>query len=505
GSNSAVVPRGYARWVPLIDAKDADNRQRGAVGAIAFHYDGPYAGSAWGFFGVSNRDLFAPGDPEGERLLLNTVEALLRRAFLHGLRTDWACYRQGEAVGASVTVRNAGRRSLKLRVRFVMEGGPPLKEVEVGEVPPGQSRQVRATWPAFHFQSDLYRVSATLLADTVPLDRMESGFVVWTPAVVLSGPRVDLKENFFRVNGRPAFLCGTNQTGMIFASSFENPLVWDRDLAQMRDYGVNVMRVLHFSPFAKGAFPQGPWSPADLRQRPEALVRQADALVQLCQKHGIALFLSLHDWMEVGLSDAELELQRDWARFWAARYRDVPGILYDVQNEPTVHTPDTPDLRRAWNAFLKGRYGTDAVWRAAWGSVAPNAPLGEVPLSAPASEWSSLAARDYAEFRVEVLNRWVRANVQGVREGDPDALCTVGFLQTLANADKLLGVRYTDFSNMHSYLPPADLPKNLKYIDRRFEGKSFSLGEFGAKCHPAWQPSAFVGVTEAQAGDYFLR
>ena len=116
-----------------------------------------------------------------------------------------------------------------------------------------------------------------------------------------------------------------------------------------------------------------------------------------------------------------------------------------------------------------------------------------------------MAARDYALFRVEVLNRWVRANVEGVREGDPDALCTVGYLQDLNSADKLLGARHVDFSNMHAYLAPDDFARSLKIIDRRFEGKTFSLGEFGAKCHPAWNPGAFVGVTEAEGADHFLR
>ncbi|NLC57640.1 MAG: hypothetical protein GX774_12445, partial [Armatimonadetes bacterium] len=125
GSNSAVFPRGYARWIRLLDAQDADGRHRGALGALALHYDGPFAGSGWAFFGVTNRDLFAPSHPAMGRVFLATVEALLRRTFLHGLGTEWACYRQGEAVKATVTVRNAGSRPRQVQVRFALEAAPP--------------------------------------------------------------------------------------------------------------------------------------------------------------------------------------------------------------------------------------------------------------------------------------------------------------------------------------------------------------------------------------------
>src|SRR5690606_33130630 len=78
---------------------------------------------------------------------------------------------------------------------------------------------------------------------------METGFAGDSPAVVASGPKIELRDNYFDIDGRPVLLSGTNETGAIFYSGNENPLVWDRDLAEMSANGVNILRILHFSPF----------------------------------------------------------------------------------------------------------------------------------------------------------------------------------------------------------------------------------------------------------------
>ena len=229
---------------------------------------------------------------------------------------------------------------------------------------------------------------------------------------------------------------------MMWYSVDENPLTWERDFAKMESSAMRMLRVLHFSPFASE-------NPLEFRKlgmnvlegRPEAFLRKTDAIVQLAQKHGVVLFLTLHDWMPVELSDEELDLQRRWARFWADRYRDVPGIIYDVQNEPSV----------GGRAGVKGN---------GWHDTKP-------------------LAQNMA--RIDTLNRWIKANVEGVKQGDPEALVTVGFLQMIEPADRLLGARHVDFNNMHFHSAVPDFAAEMKINDRRFEGKSFSLGEFGAR------------------------
>lgn len=237
---------------------------------------------------------------------------------------------------------------------------------------------------------------------------------------------------------------------MMFFSANENPAVWERDFRLMAQHNIRILRILHFSPFAKDGYKGvGQHSSLDLRGLPpKRLQRQMDAIVQLAQKHGIVLFLSLHDWLGVVLTDEELEAQREWNRFWAYRYRNVPGILYDIQNEPTVEVPDVPFVRRLWNEWLKQRYGSDEALRTAWRANPPEALLPNVPLGNRTDRWDDVRTADLKRFETELLNRWVRANVEGVKAGDPDALVCVGYLPSMPPADKILGTRHTDFSNM---------------------------------------------------------
>ena len=93
-----VVGWDTARWLPLLNAYDGYGRLRGAAGAMLRHYAGPWAGSSWAFFGVTNRDLFAPGQPRHGGGLGQPHPLAGPRHLFHLLTTEHSCYRQGEAV-----------------------------------------------------------------------------------------------------------------------------------------------------------------------------------------------------------------------------------------------------------------------------------------------------------------------------------------------------------------------------------------------------------------------
>jgi hypothetical protein len=472
GSNSPVFPDVYGRWLPLVQAVDRYGRERGPVLALVQNYAGPYAHAGWAFCGVSDQDLFDGRFPELDRALVEATRRLAAPAFLHSLRTGLACYRQGEEV--AVTVHSRLPAGTTATVRLEVDG------TRIGELAATAGDQaLTTTWKPAAFVGNLCRVRAVLEVGGKPVDEMTTAFAVWDEAVLRAGPAVTQRGNLFEYRGVPTFLCGANQTGMMWYSGNEDALVWQRDLEQMNDYGLNLLRVLHFSPFAKeGQAAQSARNPLDLRQQPLGTQRQTDAMVQLAQQHGVALFLTLHDWMPVELNDEELEAQRQWAAFWAGRYRDVPGIFYDIQNEPGVSVPDNAGTRLLAEAWLTTRYGSVEKAKAAWGCPTDQ-PL---PLtSGRDAGWDSLQARDLDRFRAELFVRWTAANRAGVRDGDADALVTVGHLQTQTAADKLVGATGLDFTNTHFYGSVGEYRAILKLIDRRFEDKSFSLGEFGAR------------------------
>ncbi|MBN2325795.1 MAG: cellulase family glycosylhydrolase [Candidatus Omnitrophica bacterium] len=293
--------------------------------------------------------------------------------------------------------------------------------------------------------------------------------------------KITFSNNYFQVNGEPTILFGCNQTGMVWYSPRENAETWERDFSRMRVYGMRVLRILHFSPFAaRGYEGRAGHSAMDLAKRPPAkLIEQTDQLVQIAGKFGVALILTLHDWLDVELSDEELEAQRTWCRFWTNHYKESPHVFFDIQNEPSVLPGESSINRTLWNRFLQETYRTDSAVKEAWGKYAADETLGSIPCQAGAEEWDNPRAFDYNRFRVWLVERWINANMEGIKSGNPEAIGTVGFLQSEWQADKFLPTGRLDFSNTHYHGPFDRFSPIFKLTDRRFRGQGLSVGEFG--------------------------
>ena len=488
GSNSPVFPKKWGRHISIVEADDEFGRYRGDVGAMVHNYAGPYAKSSWAFFGVTNTDLFSKSGPMLAHLSA-IVNALVAKTYLHSLSTDLALYRDGETVNIECLAANMGRRDVPASVEFAIFDRDRRRVFRSKKInlllKAGGTESVQAEYQPNQFTSDLYRVTAQMTLNGKTVDTIETGFVADDLETVASGPKLRFKNNYFHFGERPVILSGTNATGAIFCSGNENPLVWDQDLARMSDNGQNVLRVLHFSPFVVGAKKHEPIA-LDMDKLPISIERKLDALVQLCQRHKIVLFPTLHDWMPVELSDEELAAQHKFANLIAARYKDVPGFMIDIQNEPSVNLPLKPDKSEnprvvaLWNDYLRGKYGSDDALKAAWDKSPPQEKLGKVPYLAGTDDSDDRRTRDADWFRNVLHNRWAKANYDGAKEGDPDVLVTVGFLQEYFALNKLACVDGLDFANMHSYNPIEVLRADMKLFDRRFQGKSISLGEFGS-------------------------
>ncbi|MBI5835501.1 MAG: hypothetical protein HZB16_24625 [Armatimonadetes bacterium] len=138
---------------------------------------------------------------------------------------------------------------------------------------------------------------------------------------------------------------------------------------------------------------------------------------------------------------------------------------------------NSPVHRQLYERYLTERHG-DLVKARAWLGLAADAPL--VPAAGDGS-WGDLKAVAFEEFRTWLLQRWVRENVAGLKEGNPKVPVTVGYLQSRHPADKIDGQKGLDFANMHSYDASRAFYTSFRFIDRRPYGQGLTLGEFGAR------------------------
>lgn len=492
GNNSPVFPDVNGRWIPLLETVDRLGRARGPAAALVLNYRGLYAGSNWGFIGVTNRNLFNGDFPVADRMFVAACQRLLAPSYLVTLKSNFASYKPGEQVMFTTAV-HAPPTGAACSVRFCVD------TVVVAEVAVSNGL-ASATWSLASGLPDFHAFSAELLVDGQPVDVLRSGFSVLNAASTAAGPSLIFHDNYFEFNGRPLFFGGANTTGMMWYSDNEDPLVWRRDFERLGDFAMNTLRILHFSPFCNADKPTSRGSAFDLAQRPEKLCRQTDAIVQLAQPNQVSIFLSLHDWFPLDLSDAELSAEKDWDRFWAGRYRTTPGMLYDIQNEPGTALNNESVLRPLYETWLTARYGSVPSALAAWQASGAK-PV--IDFKARAAGWNDLRVRDNERFRAGIYARWQRANGEAVKSVAPDAPVTVGHLQNLTASEKVLDTAGVDFVNVHHYGAVDNLRGVLKLIDRRFEGKSFSLGEFGSRvAHSARNNGVMGDPAEASVSHY---
>lgn len=460
GTNNPVSPAVTARWEPLLAARDRYGRNCGPAAGLLRHTAPPFRGGVWAFFGVDNADLFAPGALPDD-WIAKLARTCAARAGAWGLRAHRSCYRPGETVHAMVALGNFGRRPQRLRIAMQAFGEDVL--VRERELAPGETSDetFTARAPSAHGMYVL-RATCTLLPEESYLAAppLECAFCVWDPAAGVEGPALAFGDNRFSVNGRPVFLTGTNQTGVVWLSPSEGPLLWSRDFARQRDHALNAVRYLHFGIRAD----QIAKDPPD-----DDLCRRTDALVYLLARHDQIPMLTLHDWQPVALDEGALAAQARWARFWGARYRNVKGFLFDIQNEPAVKAEDTAFHRGLWREFAAALAPEDAARD-------PGAALGGTALA-----WDDPAGRLREQFRLWLFRRWTGANAAGVREGNPGALVTVGLLPWNGPIDKALGFEGLDYACFHFYGALPDFAVEAKWADRSLAGQGLTIGEFGAQ------------------------
>ncbi|NLH99519.1 MAG: hypothetical protein GX446_08490 [Chthonomonadales bacterium] len=509
GYDATAQLRQSARWQPLVEARDEHGRMTGAVGSLVTFGSGPFAGSRWALFGVTNRDIFA--GRQGGDLLRRTLRVLAEEVAARSLTTDFAMYDRGETarialdlhsprglarVGAAADRpagdgRAAGHGAAAGSVRVTLTLDAPGRSarsihVESRSLKPGVSlpATLNFAWKVPANAPDFVRARAAVtdLSGRV-LDTIETGFCVRDHRVVASGTRIRYRDNAFDLQrpGKPAArttVFGTDTYGNMLLSPSCSPLTWYRDMQAMRDHGLHMFENLQYPP-KDWKYTEAEW-------------RKMDAMIQLAQRFGLPYMAGLLIGVDVAVDDATLQAQAAMCRSFAERYRHVPGLIYYLNGDFQLHMKDIPDLRRLWNGMLAQRYGSDAALKAAWGSEAVAERLGDIPVVefASASAFSE-RARDTRLFQAMLVERWVSALTKAIREVDTDHPITSEYYQRpYSGIDLRLSMDGMDAANIGYFGPPrrdiAELLATIKWNDMRRHGKTVNLGEFGVKTHDAW-------------------
>ncbi len=490
-----------------------------ARGAMVHHFEGTFAGSAWVLFGADQTDRFS--DWNSQWKLKAALRQLKRGVYLRDVETDYPFYRPEEPVTVTVRVANASRVARQDTLKCVAKcyGGDMESNVTLADeslsLESGEQVTRNYTWKKPN--GDIWSANVTVTLGDRDKQLGRSPFCELERKVCMQYeiPGVDWQRQLraeknayymwdktdtpIRKYAWGHCLFGTDTYSNMFLSPNYTFASWGGyrgDLELMHNYGLDMFENLQFIP-ENYTYSEKQW-------------RQLDALIQTAQEKELIYMAGLLIGQDVAVSDEELEKQAAMCASFAARYKEVPGLIHYLNGDFQLKMKDLPDLRREWNALLGERYGSDAAARAAWQEIVP-ADGGSLPVTDRAAQsWYDPKARDVAEFKARLMRRWVNRLCDAIHAvdkkdtprneawGDPPPnfkyhpITAEYYQRTYNGIDLRLTMEAMDAANFGYFdAPKRDLAKlmaTIKWNDMRLVDKMVNIGEFGVKTHDAWAP-----------------
>lgn len=415
-----------------------DGRKMAAPAMEIDHLRNGFDGGRWLFL-TAELDSQFPASNDAVTL----IRALAERA-RHGseeftVRPTLPLYLPGEPVEVEALWHAAEKPSapLTIRVSEFPEAQPSQRELQTANLPASQAILLPAPkGKGFHI------IQAELLEGSVVRATYRSGFWIRDPEFLRSGPRLSVNRDFFELDGHPLAVVGTTyMSSEVQRLYFDHPnvYVWDRDMAQIRAAGLNMLRTGWWTGWDKFCDENG--------QPYERTLRTLEAYLMTARKHGLPVQFNFFAFLPDVLGGVNPYLgpeaqrkQQTLVSTVAGRFHDVPFLAWDLINEPSIsqHLWQTrpngdPIELAAWNQWLSKRYPDHAALAAAWNRT-PDSIAGSISLP-DELEFSSrgmyaghnsLRVYDYFLFAQETFVDWVRAMREKIRATGSQQLITVG-------------------------------------------------------------------------------
>jgi len=302
------------------------------------------------------------------KVILNTIDFCLNKIFISSIEPDYACYKDGEPVKIKCEITNFSDSSVRAELKLEIEGesGDNLFNSKDIKIAPKSNLKDEFCWIPGKFLSDFYTIRVKLIINGKVVSKAENGFVVWKDQIAYNSKnRLDIRGRYFLHSDKTTIITGTN-----YYESHIGELMWIRpnvkklrdDLKAMADSGINYIRIHYhhakwFIDYLKNSIGQIPSYFEEVNQSylpDEKTWRILDAHIYLCQKFGFIyggdLLTLVPEEMGdptgwIGVQDRvyleeKKTHQKEFLKLLARRYKDVPGIAWDLWNEPEELEPE---------------------------------------------------------------------------------------------------------------------------------------------------------------------
>jgi hypothetical protein len=429
------------------------------------HWRNGFDGGRWIFVNAElGSDFYASA--EAQQIVRALTGRALRGSEEFAVRPTAPLYLPGEPVELYVTWHAAatGAAAPSVRVAVYPEGQPSARAETTS--PLSNSEPMVLPAPS---RKGLYDIEAQLLEGDQIRAVYHSGFWIRDEAYLRSGPRLTVNKDYFEVDHHPLAVVGTTyMSSEVQRLYFEYPnvYVWNQDLEEIHAAGLNMIRTGWWTGWDK--FCNGNGEAYDLTLRTlEAYLMTARKNDLPVQFNFFAFLPEVLGGVNPYLDPQALRRQRTLITSVVSRFHDVPFLVWDLINEPSISQhlwttrPNRDPIELAsWNEWLSKRYPDRAALAAAW-----NLPVNATPSTVALPEEIEFAQRgmyagrnslkvfDFFLFAQDVFGNWVRGMRDAVRATGSQQLVTVG--QDEGGIQDRLSPAYwgayVDFTTNHSW------------------------------------------------------
>lgn len=325
-----------------------------------------------------------PKNPTSQNRLTQIIDNLTFPIIIYGLESNYAAYKQKEKVTVSLKAKNIGKNQETAELEFVFfgkNGTMAFRKKRNIRLGAGQETLLKEIWNPGEFKDSFYTVKAYLRKKDVVFDKEANGFVVINENNLKSGPSITVEGNHFLINKKKSIILGMN-----YYESKLGELMWltpnllriREDFKSMRGLGINLVRIhYHHSKWFRDYFRNvvkkdlDPYlNSADYSALPsERSLRILDAVIQLAAEENLIFCLDIFSLVpqEMGnpigwlglkeriIDKEKIDVQKKFVALLSQRYREVPGITWDLWNEPRLSVEDMEQLR-SWAKELMNTF-----------------------------------------------------------------------------------------------------------------------------------------------------
>jgi len=465
---------------PLLKGVSGDGRETAAPAVLLEHVKGDFAGCRW----VLITQPAAPAFWErgGADALAEWAAFAAQGATELWLKPNYGCYEVGERPSLALTaqaIRGARPRAWTFRIRAALErnGGAaqPAWEHTV-RIQADEALRIERFQAPEPVEPGCYRIECEATADDGETRILRQGYWGMDRALLEAGEPLIAGRDYFYKNGKPLPIVGMTYMTSDVARKYlflPNVAVWDKDMAEMRRAGINLIRTGVWTGWRQMSFVDGHFS--------EDVLRAIDAFLLTAKKHELEVTFNFFSftpetWEGANpyLDPRSVEAQKRFIVSLVSRHKTSTHVHWDLINEPSMFDPSrifqgprtASDRfeREAYVEWLKRRHGSIRTLQERWNMTPEELPSFEAARPPERSDINfdvqdvsrpkkGLVWLDYTLFTMDMHNRWARELVAAIKGAAPNQLVTVGQDEGLASGrpSPFFYAEAVDYTTVHTW------------------------------------------------------